>query len=176
MANFIKYLYRTCRKYFGEAWIVTQNLEDIISSPIIKSSIINNADTKIVLDLKKFMNRFDEIKEFLALSEHEACQVLSLNPPIDEKEQRIARRYKEVFVSFNGNYSNVYAVEVSKHEYFVFTTEQPEKVAVKRLSEHFGSLSEAVNTIVDEYGGDYKRAVYEVLDQYKTIPLQKQAS
>ena len=51
-------LHKTVRKYFGEAIVVTQEVEDIISSPIVKESIINNADCKILLDQRKYRNKF----------------------------------------------------------------------------------------------------------------------
>ena len=57
MADYIKYLYKTVRKYFGEAIVVTQEVEDIISSPIVKESIINNSDCKILLDQRKYLNK-----------------------------------------------------------------------------------------------------------------------
>ena len=38
MASYIKYLYKTVRKFFGEAVVVTQEVEDIISSAIVKDS------------------------------------------------------------------------------------------------------------------------------------------
>ena len=174
MAEFIKYLYRTCRKYYGEAWIVTQNIEDILDSPIIKSSIINNADTKIVLDLKKFINKFSQIKTFLGLSEHESSQVLSLNPAIDAADQIIQRKVKEVFASFNGSYSNVWAVEASPAEYFTFTTEELEKHAVRRLAQHFDDYQKAIQVIVEEFEGNYKKALHHYLDS-DTLGLQRTA-
>jgi conjugation system TraG family ATPase len=139
MAEFIKYLYKTCRKFFGETWIVTQEIEDMLESPIIKKAIINNADTKIVLDLSKFMNKFDNISALMGLSEHEANQILSLN-----RHEAKDRKYKEVFVSFNGVYSNIYCVEVSKEEYLTFTTEEKEKQAVEQAAERLGNYEQAV--------------------------------
>lgn len=140
MAEFIKYLYKTCRKYFGETWIVTQEIEDMLESPIIKKAIINNADTKIVLDLRKFMNKFEHIQSLMGLSDHEANQILSLN-----QHAPIERKNKEVFVSFNGAYSNVYGVEVSREEYLTFTTEETEKHQIAQLTK--------------KLGGDYERAI-----------------
>ena len=128
MAEFIKYLYKTVRKHFGEAWIVTQEVNDIISSPIVQDSIINNADTKILMDQRKYQNKFDAVKKFLALTEKEANMALSLNRNLDP-----ARKYKEFFVSFGGQHSAVYGLEVSRPEYFAFTTEQKEKLAIKAL-------------------------------------------
>src|SRR3546814_4402633 len=61
MAGFMKYLYKTVRKHFGEAITVTQEIDELLASPIIKEAIINNADCKIILELKIFQNKFEEI-------------------------------------------------------------------------------------------------------------------
>ena len=79
MADYIKYLYKTVRKYFGEAIVVTQEVDDIIQSPIVKESIINNSDCKILLDQRKYMTKFDGIQAMLGLSEKEKSQILSIN-------------------------------------------------------------------------------------------------
>ena len=79
MADYIKYLYKTVRKYFGEAIVVTQEVEDIISSPIVKESIINNSDCKILLDQRKYLNKFDSIQNLLGLTDKERSQILSIN-------------------------------------------------------------------------------------------------
>ena len=97
-------LHKTVRKYFGEAIVVTQEVEDIISSPIVKESIINNADCKILLDQRKYRNKFDQIQTLLGLTDKERAQVLSINLSNDP-----ARRYKEVFISLGGVQSAVYA-------------------------------------------------------------------
>ncbi|KGN93168.1 TraG family conjugative transposon ATPase, partial [Porphyromonas gulae] len=79
MADYIKYLYKTVRKFFGEAIVVTQEVDDIIQSPIVKESIINNSDCKILLDQRKYMTKFDGIQAMLGLSEKEKSQILSIN-------------------------------------------------------------------------------------------------
>jgi len=56
MAGYMKYFFKTIRKFFGEAMVVTQEVDDVISSPIIRDAIINNADTRILLDMGKFKN------------------------------------------------------------------------------------------------------------------------
>ena len=65
MAEYIKYLFKTVRKFFGEAIVVTQEVEDIISSPVVKQAIINNSDCKILLDQSKYQNKFEQIQELL---------------------------------------------------------------------------------------------------------------
>ena len=59
MAEYLRYMYTKVRKYYGEAIVVTQEVDDIIRSPVVKESIINNSDCKILLDQRKYMNKFD---------------------------------------------------------------------------------------------------------------------
>ena len=138
MASYLQYLYKTVRKYFGEAIVVTQEVDDIISSPIVKESIINNSDCKILLDQRKYMNRFDQIQSLLGLTEKEKSQILSINQSNDP-----ARRYKEVWIGLGGTHSAVYATEVSMHEYLAYTTEETEKMEVRGLAEKLGGDMEA---------------------------------
>ena len=114
MSAYIRYLYKTVRKYFGEAVVVTQEVDDIISSPIVKESIINNADCKILLDQRKYLSKFDGIQRLLGLTDKERAQILSINLSNDPK-----RRYKEVWIGLGGVQSAVYATETSVEEYLV---------------------------------------------------------
>lgn len=132
-AEYIKYLFKTVRKFFGEAIVVTQEVEDIISSPIVKQAIINNSDCKILLDQSKYQNKFDQIQELLGLTEKEKALVLSVNKANDP-----ARKYKEVFISLGGVLSKVYRTEVSLEEYLAYTTEETEKVKVQAYAQKFG--------------------------------------
>ena len=108
MSEYIRYLFKTVRKYFGEAVVVTQEVDDIISSPIVKESIINNSDCKILLDQRKYINKFDAIQALLGLTEKECDQILSIN-----MDNALTRKYKEVWVGLGGVHSAVYATEVS---------------------------------------------------------------
>lgn len=131
MANYIKYFYKTIRKFFGEAMVVTQEVDDVISSPVIRDAIINNADTRILLDMSKFRNKFQSISDTLGLSEFQKEQILSIN-----KNLPADRKLKEVFIGL-GSYSQVYALEVSKPEYYCYTSEQSEKeLILKKLYEN----------------------------------------
>lgn len=114
MAEYIKYLFKTVRKFFGEAIVVTQEVDDIIASPIVKESIINNSDCKILLDQRKYMNKFDSIQALLGLTEKEKSQILSIN-----MSNIPSRKYKEVWFGLGGVQSAVYATEVSLEEYYV---------------------------------------------------------
>ncbi len=133
MADYLKYLYKTVRKFFGEAIVVTQEVDDIISSPIVKEAIINNSDCKILLDQRKYMNKFDSIQALLGLTEKEKAQILSINMSNNPN-----RLYKEVWIGLGGAQSAVYATEVSKSEYLAYTTEETEKLEVMQLAEKLG--------------------------------------
>ena len=138
MSAYIRYLFKTVRKYFGEAVVVTQEVDDIISSPIVKESIINNADCKILLDQRKYLSKFDGIQRLLGLTDQERAQILSINLSNDPK-----RRYKEVWIGLGGIQSAVYATETSVEEYLTYTTEESEKMQVMELAGKLGGDIEA---------------------------------
>ena len=133
MAEYLRYLFKTVRKFFGEAIVVTQEVEDIISSPVVKQAIINNSDCKILLDQSKYQNKFDQIQELLGLTDKEKALVLSVNKANDPN-----RKYKEVFISLGGMLSKVYRTEVSLEEYLAYTTEESEKVKMNAYAQKFG--------------------------------------
>jgi len=145
MAEYIKYLFKTVRKFYGEAIVVTQEVEDIISSPIVKQAIINNSDCKILLDQSKYQNKFDQIQELLGLTEKEKALVLSINKANDP-----SRKYKEVFISLGGVLSKVYATEVSLEEYLAYTTEESEKVKVHAYTHRYGDIRKGIAALANE--------------------------
>jgi conjugation system TraG family ATPase len=144
MAEYIKYLFKTVRKFFGEAIVVTQEVEDIISSPVVKQAIINNSDCKILLDQSKYQNKFDLIQELLGLTEKEKALVLSINKANDP-----TKKYKEVFISLGGVLSKVYRTEVSPEEYLAYTTEEKEKVKVQAAALKFGSIEKGIASLTN---------------------------
>lgn len=145
MAEYIKYLFKTVRKFFGEAIVVTQEIEDIISSPVVKQAIINNSDCKILLDQSKYQNKFDQIQELLGLTEKEKALVLSVNKANDPR-----KNYKEVFVSLGGILSKVYRTEVSVEEYLTYTTEENEKVKVQQYATKYGSMRLGIAALAND--------------------------
>lgn len=148
MAEYIKYLFKTVRKFYGEAIVVTQEVEDIISSPIVKQAIINNSDCKILLDQSKYQNKFDLIQQLLGLTEKEKALVLSINKANDP-----SRKYKEVFISLGGMLSKVYATEVSLEEYLAYTTEESEKIKVQAYAK--------------KWNGDIKKGIAELANNIR---------
>ena len=146
MAEYLRYMYKTVRKYFGEAIVVTQEVDDIISSPVVKESIINNSDCKILLDQRKYMNKFDQIQALLGLTDKEKSQILSIN-----MANHPSRLYKEVWIGLGGTQSAVYATEVSAEEYLAYTTEEREKMEVYALAEKLGGdIEAAIRQLAEE--------------------------
>src|SRR6218665_2087041 len=145
MAEYIKYLFKTVRKFFGEAIVVTQEVEDIISSPVVKQAIINNSDCKILLDQSKYQNKFEQIQELLGLTEKEKALVLSVNKANDP-----SKKYKEVFISLGGMLSRVYRTEVSMEEYLAYTTEETEKVKMQQYAKKYGSIEKGIAALASE--------------------------
>jgi len=145
MAEFMRYLYKTVRKHFGEANTVTQEIDDVINSPIIKQAIINNADVKIFLDMRKFQNKFSQIQDVMGMTNKGVPMVLSLNKANDRK-----RKYRELYVDYAGQIMAVYAYEPSPQEYWAFTTEETEKYRVQQYTEKYGSIRRAIEMIVRE--------------------------
>ena len=153
MSEYIKYLFKTVRKYFGEAVVVTQEVDDIISSPIVKKAIINNSDCKILLDQRKYINKFEHIQRLLGLTEKEKGQILSIN-----QANHPGRFYREVWIGLGGTCSAVYATEVSEEEYFTFTTEESEKLEVQRIAGGpEGSLEGAIRRLAEKKREEQKQ-------------------
>lgn len=143
MADYIRYLFKTVRKFFGEAVVVTQEVEDIISSEIVKHSIIENSDCKILLDQRKYEHRFEDIQKLLSLSEKDQALVLSMN-----RNQDPHRKYKEVYINLGGKVAKVYRLEVAPEEYYTYTTDQQEKLEVEAaVTRSGGDLQKGIRTL-----------------------------
>jgi conjugation system TraG family ATPase len=144
-AEYIKYLFKTVRKFFGEAVVVTQEIEDIISSPIVKQAIINNSDCKILLDQSKYQNKFDDVQALMGLTDKEKAQILSMNKANDP-----TKKYKEVFISLGGQQSKVYRTEVSLEEYLCYSTEEKEKMKVQEYAAKYGDIRKGIAVLAAE--------------------------
>ena len=115
MSAYIRYLYKTVRKYFGEAVVVTQvgGRHHLIThrqgvdhqQRRLQNSFWTSASTSL---------KFDGIQRLLGLTDKERAQILSINLSNDPK-----RRYKEVWIGLGGVQSAVYATETSVEEYLV---------------------------------------------------------
>jgi len=139
MAEFLKYAFKTIRKFNGVPIVITQELDDLISSPVIKDAIINNADIKILMDMKKFINKFDKLQETLGLSEKGKTILLSVN-----KDDR------EIFIDVGGQIQKVYRNELCPEEYLAFTTEGKERVKVMEAALQHGSMEAGITAMAAE--------------------------
>lgn len=146
MANYILYLYKTVRKFWGEAIVVTQELGDIVGNTVVKDSIVNNSDTVILLDQTKFKDNYNEIASLLSINEHERKKIFTINQ-LDNTEGR--GRFKEVYIR-RGATGEVYGVEVSLHQYLTYTTEKPEKEAVELYVEFYGNYEKGLDFFVQD--------------------------
>jgi conjugation system TraG family ATPase len=144
MSTFLLYLNKTVRKFWGEVIEVTQELSDIISNPVVKDSIINNSDTVILLDQRKFRDNYGEIAKVLSISPTEQRKIFTINQ-LDNREGRA--RFNEVYIR-RGSAGEVYGVEVSREQYYVYTTEKPEKNAVQIYVQHYGSYPIALEALL----------------------------
>lgn len=127
MAEYIKYLYKTARKFWASVGVVTQEIQDIIGSPVVKEAIINNSDVVMLLDQSKFRERFDTIKAILGLTDVDCKKIFTINR-LENKEGRSF--FREVFIR-RGTTSGVYGVEEPHECYMTYTTERAEKEALK---------------------------------------------
>ena len=143
MAEYIKYLYKTVRKFHGIAGVVTQELNDVIDSPIVKEAIINNSDVKILLDQSKFKDRYEDIAAILGLTPVQRQQIFTVNA-LDNHDGR--NYFKEVWIC-RGQVSDVFGVEEPPECYWAYTTERTEKEALKIYLRHYGTVQEAITRI-----------------------------
>lgn len=161
MANFLLYLNKTVRKFWGEIIEVTQEINDIIGNPIIKDSIINNSDTIILLQQNEA--DFRKVAELLSIGEAEQKKIFTINR-LENKEGRA--RFNEFYIR-RGNVGEVYGVEVSMYHHLAFTTEKPEKSAVEIYAKHYGSYPKALTAFVSDMEksglalGDFVQSVNE---------------
>lgn len=151
MAEYIKYLYKTCRKFWGTVGVVTQEIQDIISSPIVKEAIINNSDVVMLLDQSKFRERFDNIKAILGLTDVDCKKIFTINR-LDNKDGRSF--FREVFIR-RGSTSGVYGVEESHECYMTYTTERAEKDALKLYKSELGCTHQQA---IERYCRDWDRS------------------
>ena len=146
MANFLLYLNKTVRKFWGEIIEVTQELGDIIGNPIVKDSIISNSDTIILLDQSKFKDNYIEIASLLSINETERRKIFSINQ-LENTDGR--GRFKEVYIR-RGSVGEVYGVEVAMAQYLSYTTEKPEKSAVEIYTGYYGTYPKGLDAFISD--------------------------
>ena len=159
MAEYIKFMYKTARKFWASVGVVTQEIQDIIGSEIVKEAIINNSDVVMLLDQSKFRERFDGIKATLGLTDVECKKIFTINR-LENKEDRSF--FREVFIR-RGTASEVYGVEEPRECYMTYTTERAEKEALKLYKRELGcSHQEAIEAYCRDWqlSGIYKSLAF----------------
>jgi hypothetical protein len=146
MAAYLLYMYKTVRKFWGEAIVVTQELGDIIGNAIVKDSIISNSDTICLLDQGKLKGNYAQITSLLSLTAQEKHKIFTINQ-LNNKKGR--GRFKEVYIR-RGLSGEVYGVEVSLRQYLTFSTEKPEKLLLERYIAKYGSYRAGLDALMDE--------------------------
>lgn len=145
MAPYLAGLWKTARKFRTSAVVVTQQISDILSSEVIRDTILKNSDVRILLDQSGNQNCFDQIGDLLGLSTHERALVLSVNKNPDP-----SLRYKELFISLGGKRCGVYAVEVSREEAIAFESDKMRKKPLLDLTSRLGSCVKAIQTLASD--------------------------
>ena len=174
MATYIQYLYKTARKHWAMVGVVTQEIEDVTSSEIVKEAIINNSDVFMLLDQNKYKEKFDKIKTVLALTDIDCKKIFTINR-LDNKSDRSA--FKEVYIK-RGITGDVYGVEEPRECYMAYTTEKAEKEALKLYKR---MLSTDYQHAIEAFCRDWERSGIKkslefskkVLAEGKPLNLQK---
>ncbi len=162
MAEYIKYLYKTVRKFWGIVGVVTQEVEDIISSAVVKNAILNNSEITILLDQTKLKDRFSEVKSLLGLTDTECAKIWTINN-LDNTSNRGA--FKEVYIR-RGSYGEVYGVEESPQSYMAYTTERAEKDALMSYFRKTGNIETAIENLVTDWKNS---GISKIFDFCKTV-------
>ncbi len=165
MADNIRYWVKTLRKFMGKLALVSQEVEDMISSPIIKQAIINNSDIKILLDQSKFANRFDDIQSLLGLSDKQRQEILSINKGHDP-----GRVYKDCWIGLGPSRSRVLRLETSLEEYLAYTSDQGEKLRVAQAAQAEGGWQQGIARLADRM----RKGLFLILFVFLTPALHAQ--
>ena len=138
MSGFLKELWKTSRKHSTSAIMVTQELTDIMSSEIIKDTVLQNSATKILLSQEANMASIEQVGMLFGLTEHEKAMLMSVGNGMDARY-----RYKEVFVSIGGRFRGVFGTELSRQEGLAYESSMDDKREYLELAEKAGYMSAA---------------------------------
>ena len=147
MATYMMELWKTARKHRTSAVVVTQELKDIISSPVIRDTIVENSAVKILLDQTRYVNRFDTLAEHLSLDEDDKAMVLSLN-----RYRKGIAAGREVYFNLGNRKSFVMRLEVSPEERIAFSSQKRDKVRLAKEVSRTGSYVKAIRNLVKKGG------------------------
>jgi conjugation system TraG family ATPase len=143
MSQFMKYAWKTFRKLNGIPIVVTQEIDDLTSSPIIKEAIIANSDIKVLMDMRKFINKFDGLQAVLGMTQKGKELLFSVN-----RANEPGRKYREFYLELGGQEMKVLRYEPSPEEYYTYTTEPSEKLKVMEYAAKYGSMQKGIEALV----------------------------
>lgn len=140
MAAYLQFLFKTVRKFHGIAGVVTQELEDLLSSEILKQAVVAEAAVTILLDQNRFKDNYDEVAATLGITPVQRKQIFTINS-LKNKEGRAY--FREVWIR-RGDTWDVFGVEEPPECYWAYTTERLEKEALKIYEAHYGDIISAI--------------------------------
>lgn len=143
MSGFVKYLYRTVRKFYGTIGTITQDVEDLFSNEIIREVINKNSGLKIFFDQSRYQQKAQKLAETIGLSDIQKDVILTLNRNAKEGDKA-----KEVALCYGNEKIMVVKVEVSEEERLAFSTSQNESKQVNEYAKKLGSIENGIDRIV----------------------------
>lgn len=135
-AIYMQGLWKTARKFHTQAMMVTQQLSDIVSSEIVKDSILQNSDVQIILDQSQNIENIDETKRLMGLSEKDVTLLLSLG-------KGVVGKHREIFIKWSSKKVGIYAVIGSPIERWLYESDKELKIPLYELADRIGSIHHA---------------------------------
>ena len=135
MVKFIKYLYKTIRKFYGEIAIATQDIDDIINTDA-GPAMINNTDTFLLLSHKKKLSLKDKFSKYLSFTESDVSKLYATDK-------------RQVFIKM-GNLSNVYKVKVSPERYACYSSNGDENEEIYKTYKETENIKMALDNFIDK--------------------------
>ena len=135
MSGYLAGLWKTARKFQTSAVVVTQQISDIMSSSVVRDTILQNSSVRILLDQSNNRNSFSQLQELLGLTDHQKDIILSMN-----RSRRRGLQYREVFIALGDKKYGVYATEVSPQEAIAYESNKEKKRPFLELSAQVGAI------------------------------------
>ena len=135
MSGYLTGLWKTARKFQTSAVVVTQQVSDIMSSNVIRDTILQNSSVKILLDQSNNRNSFSQLQQLLGLTDHQKDVILSMN-----RAHKAGLKYRDVFIALGDKKYGVYATEVSPEEAIAYESNKEKKKPFLEQSSKVGAI------------------------------------
>ncbi len=139
MAPYLRELWKTARKMSTSAMVITQELDDILSSSVIRETILANSDIKILMNQDGNRNSFGKISGPMGLSQADVNLIFSMAGR--------RQRSRDVFIKWGSAKSGVYTVEACREQLWAFESNLQKKKPLLDLMERTGSMTEAIREL-----------------------------